>query len=254
MNAKTILAKTGAFAAIGIGQVSAAPAWYDITFTGVDIYTVSTPDNTQTPAQQSSPRAAYDLSSGKPVLMTSTYGANGALGTYPPGGAFSFPGGFVIDQINLYGGNSPSLSATKAWWGETYVADLWQDLKGPTGWSTVVQPTPDGNLPTWENVSGSSLNFANQNSFTFSAEVLIDNPGAILPNGMLRVFFAAFDNNDSNPALYNTEVDGAMGFYVTPVPDPGASFGLLTIALACLCGFRGWGWVFRLRCQLCQRP
>ena len=97
-------------------QVQAAPTWYDITFTGADIWTYSGDNASQARTDQSAPRRYRDWTQANPVQAT-TYGLNGGLAT-TGFGAWAPGSGFAFDEINLWGAGGAAAAA----WGENYVS------------------------------------------------------------------------------------------------------------------------------------
>ena len=238
---------------------SAGPVWYDIKFTGADIWTYSADNALQSRTDQSAPRryATYNGPTGAPdgtgprVLQDTTYGVNGLATT--GFGAWAPTSGFAFDSINLWGAGATGD------WAENYVsvgtggptpgASSWNVISAPTGWTFGIV---DGSLaqqgvmdlshafPVWRSGTGAPLGIANMNdpSFVFEVEVLIDtinggmaDAASCAPACNLRVFFGGFRDDLQGQGPGNYEVSGVMSLTATQVPEP-TTLALLGLGLA----------------------
>ncbi len=239
------------------GVAKADSVWYDVKFTGADIWTYSADNAGQARTDQDAPRRYRDWTQANPVRAT-TYGLNGGVYVGPPDttanggfGAWAPGSGFAFDEINLWGKDGLAAS-----WGENYVADpdnpnngvtSWKVIQAPTGWTDGIvlgnqsyNPDP-GAFPVWRSGTGAALGIANMNdaSFVFEFQVLISNPlTAFNADGTLSVWFGGFKDDKQNTGLDNYEVSGVMRLEATQVPEP-ASIGLLGIGLGTL-GLAAW--------------
>ena len=248
------LSLAGAFILAGISQVSAGPVWYDITFTGADIWTYSADNASQSRTDQAAPRRYRDWTQSNPVQAT-TYGQNGGLAT-TGFGTWMLNSDFAFDEINLWGAGGAAAAA----WGETLFSvgnsdqdaqgvSSWKVIQSPAGWSSGIVKGGDSwsadathAFPVWRSAgTNDMLGLADMNNpaFVFEFQVLVD-PAVLDSNGNLRVFFGGYSDDLQNTGPGNYEVSGVMTLKANQVPDAGASLYLLSIALAGLLGFRRW--------------
>jgi hypothetical protein len=233
--------------ALLVGQVSAAPEWYQVTFTGADMFNYTT--GIAPYANQDAPRRfrAYDDNYDMTSELTTKAG---------PGPASDFQNwaqtnlaNFKFAQLNLWGESIPSTS-----WDQPYEAvpdngdgtfgvNSWRLVQSPAGWaagSGIVManqwynPT-DHAWPVWRAPAGNEITSTNAAGMMFSFDVLIDDPStAFEPDGRLRVWFGGQNLVDSIPGAYD-EVAGIMLLEATPVPVPSA---LLLVGIGT--GFVTW--------------
>lgn len=231
----------------GILQVEAVPTWYDVTFTGIDIWTYSADNAAEARADQAAPRRYRDWTqpAGSEVQAT-TYGLSGGLPT-TGFGAWAPSSGFAFDEINLWN------AGPAGGWGENYVSvgtphpdhgfSSWKVIQSPVGWSSGIVAGGDPwssdethAFPVWRSSGDSDkLGLANMtnSSFVFEFQVLISNPEtAFESDGTLRVFFGGFSDDNQSSGPDNYAVSGVMTLTANQVPDAGSSMMLLGIALA----------------------
>jgi hypothetical protein len=219
-------------------QVSAAPGWYRVSFTGTDMFNYTT--GVDELYNQDAPRRlrhwdndAYlgaewsDTDSSVPANGTSDFeewaGAN--LANY----GFSY--------FNLIGG-----TIAPDYWDQPYHAvpdngdgtfgvNSWVVVESPAGWTSgIVQanhgyqaPAYDNYaFPVWRAPTGEYLTLANAAGMKFTFDVLMENPeSAFEPDGSLRVWFGGFDTPQDTPGLTD-ELSGIMVLTATPIPVPSA--------------------------------
>lgn len=217
--------------ALGVcGAAGAAPFWYDVSFTGADIWGYSLDNAGLARTDQAAPRRHADYSTGSRVLLETTYGLAGGLpttgfNTWATGAG----SGFAFREFNLWGAGG----ATS--WGETYESvgtdppdpgvSSWNVIQSPTGWTSGIVRGGDPwsadathAFPVWRFGTGSMLSQSNMldPSFVFEFQVLISNPeSAFDSNGKLRVFFGGVSDIDQ----YD-EVAGVMTLNADPIPEP----------------------------------
>jgi hypothetical protein len=241
---------------------SAGPVWYQLSFTGADIWTYSADSATQSRSDQDAPRryATYNSPTGVPdgsgprVEQATTYGVNN--GVLPDGTAgfnsWMATSGFAFDQINLWGKGGTGD------WNETFTSvgtacplgigdcgvSSWKVLASPTGWSSGIVlggqdysfdpgADPARAFPVWRSAGMTDmLGLANKNdpAFVFTFQVLAD-PALLDANGNLRVFFGGFSDNKQQTGPDNYEVSGVMLLKATAVPDAGSTLTLLGLAM-----------------------
>jgi len=217
------------------GVAGAAVQWYDVTFTGRDVWTYSADNALQARTGQDAPRRYRDWTQpGGSEVQATTYG-------YPaPGGATGFgawaPGsGFAFDEINLWGAGGTAAAA----WGETYVSvgtahpdhgfSSWKVIQSPTGWTNGIVVGGDDwsadethAFPVWRSAGDlDMLGLANMNnpSFVFEFQVLADS-ATLDSDGKLRVFFGGYKDDEQGMGPGNYEVSGVMTLTATPIPEP----------------------------------
>ena len=216
---------------LGLAGTAGAQGWYQVSFTGADIWTYSADNALQSRTDQAAPRRYRDWTQSNPLQAT-TYGLNGGLpgtgfGTWAPGSGYAF------DEINLWGKDGLAAS-----WGEKYIADpdnahngitSWNVLASPTGWTNGIvlgnqsYNGGPGAFPVWRSGTGAALGLANMGNpdFKFTFQVLISNPlTAFEPDGSLRVWFGGFRDDLQGTGLDNYEVSGVMDLAATAVPEP----------------------------------
>ncbi|MGA2497527.1 MAG: hypothetical protein ABSH20_07285 [Tepidisphaeraceae bacterium] len=237
-------------AAVGLVVAMASSAWadqwYQVTFTGADIWMTSANNASQSRLDQAAPKRYRDWTqpSGSEVQAT-TYGVGGGVYDGTNGG-FNAPNpgsGFAFDEINLWGKGGTGD------WNETYTAvpgdTSWKVLGSPTGWTSgivssdpVYNPGP-GSFPVWRSGTGAALSLANMNdpSFKFTFDVLTS-AAALDINGKLRVFFGGYSDDNQNAGPDNYEVSGVMELTATQVPLPAAAWGGIVL-LGSLLGAKG---------------
>ena len=238
---------------------SAAAAWYDIKFTGVDIWTYSADNAAQAPIDQTAPRRYRDFTQNEQPIQATMYGIDGGtastvanLGFNSLFGPLGAQNTFAFDSINLWGAGGAAAAA----WGESYVSvgnsdplpgvSSWNVIQAPTGWTFGIveggQPySADAThaFPVWRSGTGEALSQANMNdpSFVFEFQVLADS-AAFTPDGKLRVFFGGFSDDLQGTGPDNYEVSGVM--LLAPVPEP-EIYAMMAAGLSLL------GWVGRRR-------
>jgi hypothetical protein len=216
------------------GVAAASMQWYDITFTGADIWTYSADNAAEARTDQAAPRRYRDWTQSSPVQAT-TYGLNGGLAstgfnTWAP------TSGFAFDSINLWGAGGAAAAA----WGETLFSvgnsdpgaegvSSWKVIQSPTGWSSGIV---EGNdpwsadathaFPVWRSAGTSDmLGMTNMNdpSFVFRFQVLVD-PSVLDADGKLRVYFGGFSDDIQMTGPGNYEVSGVMTLTANAIPEP----------------------------------
>jgi len=217
---------------------SSFPAWYEVSFTGVDVWTYSADNAGQARTDQVAPRRYRDWTqpAGQEVRYT-TYGLNGGLPT-TGFNTWAPTSGFAFDLINLWGAGGAGALA----WGEKYISvgttepepgeSSWKLIQAPTGWTSGIVEGGDPwsadathAFPVWRSGTGSTLGLANMDDpdFRFAFQVLISNPEtAFDPDGKLRVFFGGYNDDYNMTGPQNYEVSGIMRLDATPLPLPGA--------------------------------
>jgi hypothetical protein len=234
----------------GLASAQASMQWYDITFTGADIWTYSADNASQARTDQAAPRRYRDWTQTN-VVQATTYGL---AAPQPLGfGLWAPTSGFAFDEINLWGAGGAAAAA----WGETLFSvgnsdpgaegvSSWKLIQSPTGWTSGIV---EGNdpwsadathaFPVWRSGTGSTLGITNMNdlSFVFEFQVLVD--PSVLDNGKLRVFFGGYSDDNQNAGPDNYEVSGVMTLTATPIPEPATIvvWGLLGVVAA---GYGVW--------------
>jgi hypothetical protein len=251
-----ILLSMGLVLCLG-GVAAAAQQWYDITFTGVDVWTCSADNALQARYDQAAPRryATYlPDGNGPRVLQDTTYGINGLVTTGFD--AWATDSGFAFDEINLWG------AGLTGDWNETLFSvgnsdpgaegvSSWKVIQSPAGWTSGIVKGNDlwsadatHAFPVWRSGTGLALGVGNlyNPSFVYEFQVLVD-PSVLDPDGKLRVFFGGFSDDNQNTGPDNYEVSGVMTLTATAVPEPG------TLVLLSLAGLSGLAmvWIRRRR-------
>jgi len=245
---------------LGLPRAAGAQAWYQVSFTGADIWNMSPDNASQSRTDQAAPRRYRDWTQ-QNVVQATTYGLNGGL----PGTGFNSwapTSGFAFDEINLWGAGGSAAAA----WGEKYVSvgntdpgahgvSSWRLITAPAGWTHGIV---DGGhsysadsthaFPVWRSPTDSDadrLGMANMNDakFNFVFQVLISNPNTAFEDAehkRLRVFFGGYSDDKQMTGPENErdnyEVSGIMELGATEVPEPSSLLlvgGVLTgLALA----------------------
>ena len=214
---------------------SAAPIWYQVSFTGADVWTYSADNAGQARTDQAAPRRYRDWTE-QEVVRSTTYGVNNQGAVAVDFNTWAPSSGFAFDLINLWGAGGAAAAA----WGESYTSvgtsdpgaegvSSWRVLQSPAGWSSGIV---EGNdpwsadathaFPVWRSSGlNDRLGMANMNdqSFIFSFLVLAD-PAMLDSNGNLRVYFGGFSDDLQMTGPQNYEVSGVMTLHATPVPEP----------------------------------
>ncbi len=241
-----------------LGGVAGASVWYEISFTGADIWNMSADNASQAAWQQAAPRRynTFDAN-GDYVINATTYGVNGPTASTAANLGFNaWAAGagstFAFQSINLWGaGGSAAL-----YWGETYQSvgtpgpdygvSSWKLVSAPPGWqSSIVEggqgysASPTQAFPYWTYGTGTALSQANKDdpSFVWTYMVDIANPETAIVDGKIAVWFGGFSDDLNGTGPDNYEVAGVM--YLTPIPEPTTIlvWGLLGVAVV---GFRAW--------------
>jgi PEP-CTERM motif len=235
---------------------SADAIWYNVTFTGANIWTYSLDNALQAPSDQTAPRRYRDFTDypacGSCIVDT-TYGLSGGTASTAPAlgfGSWAPTSGFAFDSINLWGAGGAAAAA----WGENYVSvgnsdpgaegvSSWKVIQSPVGWSSGIVKGNDPwsadathAFPVWRSAGTSDmLGISNMfdPAFVFEFQVLADST-AFTPDGKLRVFFGGFSDDVQGTGPDNHEVSGVMELQATAVPEPA------TLTLVGL-GFLGLG-------------
>ena len=232
------------------GMAQAVPEWRTITFTGADMFNYTT---TVAPrADQADPRRlrVYDANGNMTQQLQSDGDANlNGINNFAEWAAGS-PTGYAFSYFNLSGYTSPP-----GGWGQKYQAvagsgsannygaDSWRNqtvngvavinsMGSASGWAGGIvgtnQAGTDGAnfaFPVWRAPTGTQLTMANAAGWTFSVEVLLENPDtAFESDGSLRVFFGGsnFPQDFAGPSWHVAGiVDGA------PVPEPLTVLGVI---------------------------
>jgi hypothetical protein len=216
---------------------SAEPVWYQVTFTGADVWTYSADNAAQARTDQAAPRRYRDWTQGSFVRDT-TYGVNSQGSAAVDFNTWAPTSGFAFDLINLWGAGGAAAAA----WGEKYISvgnsdpgaegmSSWQVVRSPTGWSSGIVKGNDPwsadsthAFPVWRSAGLSDrLGLPNMNdpSFIFTFNVLVSNPAtAFESDGKLRVFFGGYSDDQQMAGPQNYEVSGVMRLNATPVPEP----------------------------------
>jgi hypothetical protein len=229
------------------GVASASQQWYDITFTGADIWTYSADNAAEARTDQAAPRRYRDWTQDNEVRST-TYGVNDQGAAAVDFNTWAPSSGFAFDEINLWGAGGAAAAA----WGETMFSvgnsdpgaegvSSWKLIQSPATWTSGIVKGNDPwsadathAFPVWRS-SGTSdaLGIANMNdpSFVYEFQVLVD--PSVLDNGKLRVFFGGYSDDLQMTGPDNYEVSGVMTLTATAVPEPG------TLVLLSLAGLSG---------------
>jgi hypothetical protein len=225
--------------ALVAGQVSATPAWYEVTFTGADMFNYTS--GIAPYASQNAPRRfrAYDDNYGITSELTTNAGSGGVsdFQNWATGNLASFE----FAQFNLWGDSIPDPYVPATSWDQpyravpdngdgTFGANSWRLVQSPTGWaagSGIVLANQGYNpmayaWPVWRAPTGGEITSANAAGMVFTFDVLIENPeSAFGPDGKLRVWFGGQNLVDSIPGAYN-EVAGIMELDARYIPAPSA--------------------------------
>jgi hypothetical protein len=232
---KPVYAIAVTLAALVAGQVSAAPAWYEVTFTGADMFNYST--GVAELYNQDAPRRYRTWDAGGNVtsaLWTDT-GSGGVsdFQAWAPTGLTQYR----FSYFNLVGG-----TIAPDYWDQPYHAvpdngdgtfgvNSWTVVQSPVGWTSGIVQANQGYqasaydnyaFPVWYAPAGDELTLANAASMTFTFDVLIENPeSAFGPDGKLRVWFGGFDQPQDYIGATN-ELGGIMTLNATCIPAPSA--------------------------------
>ena len=221
---------------LSVGSVvQATSGWYEVTFTGNDLYQFTAgPQDTAT-----APRRIR--AQGSPEINTWT--------NYPGVGSWvSAHQSFGFVEFNLFGGPA---TVTEPWgvdWevvgsgAGDYGYSSWKMVSAPAGWSQnsgIIQHNPsywaydaapvwrlgpqkDSNQVDW---TGTKYTFANHANASWTFDVLINNvENAIDQNGNIRVWFGGYDDTWSTSGY--TQLAGVMTLHADAIPEPLTMAGL----------------------------
>jgi len=224
------------------GVAQAAPEWKTISFTGTDMFNYTT--SVALRADQDAPRRlrAWDGSTTARSDNDADSDGTNDFAEWAQG----IPGlaGFGFSYFNLWGETLGTSS-----WDQPYQAvpsllpsggkDSWRNQTvngvavhagmgsvgvwdgGIVGANELPYNPTDHAWPVWRAPIGEQVTMANAANYTFSIEVLMDNPDtAYEPDGKLRVYFGGFN------APQGTEGQDVSGVILTPEP---ATLGLLAL-------------------------
>jgi len=221
---------------------NASAAWYQVSFTGADLWNASADNAGQSRTDQTAPRVYANW----PAEAVDSTWVNATFGVNNNGAAVGFapPNGFAFDALNLWGKGGSEAQA----WGEKYIAgnagngvSAWTLVQAPTGWTGNIVPSDPGfnpgpgAFPQWQIGTGTAIGPTTQNlaSYVFTYDVLISNPlTAFNQDGSLRVFFGGFSDDQNGTGPDTMEVKGTMNLTATPVPEVGTmACGAISLAL-----------------------
>jgi hypothetical protein len=229
------------------GTARAQTSWYQVTFTGADIWKYSADNSAGTRVGQDAPRRYRDWSGsgggGEKAneVKATTYGVgDGGVFDGLTGGFNDWApsSGFAFDSINLWGAGGTAAGA----WGEKYISvgnsdpgaegvSSWKVMESPATWTSGIVKGNDlwsadafHAFPVWRSAGDADrLGLANKYdpAFRFTFQVLISNPlTAFEPDKKLRVFFGGYSDDQQMTGPQNYEVSGVMKLDATEIPEP----------------------------------
>jgi len=221
-----------------VGQVSAAPGWYRVSFTGADMFNYTT--GVDELYNQAAPRRlrSWDNDTVLGVQWSDTDSSIPANGTSDfQEWAQANLANYQFSYFNLIGGTIPP-----DYWDQPYHAvpdngdgtfgvNSWVVVESPAGWTSgIVQANHGYQAPAYDNYAfpvwrapvGGELTLANAAGMKFTFDVLMENPeSAFEPDGTLRVWFGGFNTPQDTLGL-SDELSGIMVLRATPIPAPSA--------------------------------
>jgi hypothetical protein len=233
---RTFYAVALTLAVLLVGQVSAAPGWYRVSFTGTDMFNYTT--GIDELYNQDAPRRyrMWDAAGNvvPPVLWTDT--GVGGVSDFQAWATANLAN-YKFSYFNLVGGTIPAdywdqpYHAVPSTGAPDYGVNSWSNVLAPAGWTTGVVQANHGYqsgsydnyaFPVWRAPVGGELTLANAANMMFSFDVLMENPeSAFEPDGTLRVWFGGFDQPQDFDGATN-ELGGIMVLTATPIPAPSA--------------------------------
>lgn len=229
---QSILLATMVLTVLVAGQVGATPGWYQVSFTGTDVFNYSTGID-ELYNQDAPRRLRMWAADGSLTSAFWTDSGAGGVSDFQAWAGTNLPN-YQVSYFNLWGE-----SIAPDYWDQPYEAvpdngdgsfgvDSWKVVDSPTGWTSGIvmanqsYNTTDHAFPVWRAPDGGELTLANAADMTFTYNVWIANTeSAFEPDGRLRVWFGGYDQPQDYEGPTN-EFGGVMLLNATPIPAPSA--------------------------------